>query len=136
MAHIEFIEGIIEEVLPIVNLTQTKDKKHSTVYLTFKHPSILRMWEKYEGEIKSLRLFSDGCLFKEIKAVNVIFLNGIPDSIEATYTMNSDNEVFEFYNFMEKFMALDNEILQAREKIKLKDDEVNVPILLDKELDD
>jgi photosystem II protein len=100
MAQIEFSRGVIEEVIPDVRLTRSKDGTNGTATFYFQNPSALA--NDSTAEITGMYLIdSEGELTtREVKAK---FINGQPEALEAVYVMKSVEEWERFMRFMNRY---------------------------------
>lgn len=100
MAHIQFAQGINEEVVPDVRLTRSKDGTNGRAIFYFEKPTILD--SDLEREITGMYLVDEeGELVT--RDVNAKFVNGKPEAIEAVYPIKSPDEWDRFMRFMERY---------------------------------
>ncbi len=100
VAQIQFSQGIKEEVVPEVRLTRSRSGNTGTATFYFQNPQILGN-DKREDITGMYLIDEEGELStREVKAK---FVNGKPDSIEATYLMKSPEEWDRFMRFMERY---------------------------------
>jgi len=99
---IEFIAGIREEVLPIINLTKSKNGRTGTATFIFIEPSIFKnvkckiipingiylLWEKQQIESTDIKIF---------------FKKGKPFILKAIFIFKNNQEWFNFLQFMNLF---------------------------------
>ena len=101
-AVIQFIKGIDETIIPLVQLTRSRDGSTGTATFLFENPNLLGKNTMKEGEITGMYLLDDeGTLVT--KDVNARFLNGKPKTIEAIYIMKSPQAWDRFMRFMERY---------------------------------
>jgi photosystem II protein len=101
-AVIQFIKGIDETIIPLVQLTRSRDGSTGTATFLFENPNLLDKNTMKEGEITGMYLLDDeGTLVT--KDVNARFLNGKPKTIEAIYIMKSPEAWDRFMRFMERY---------------------------------
>ena len=100
MAQIEFSKGVIEEVIPDVRLTRSKDGTNGTAKFYFQNPSALA--NDSTTEITGMYLIDEeGEL--TTREVNAKFVNGQPEALEAIYVMKSEEEWERFMRFMNRY---------------------------------
>ncbi|MBE7380599.1 MAG: photosystem II reaction center protein Psb28 [Leptolyngbya sp. SIO1E4] len=99
MAHIEFARGVVEEVVPDVRLTRSRDGTDGTATFYFEHPKAF----SEEGlEITGMYMVDEeGELVT--REVNGKFINGEPAGIEATFVIKSLAEWERFMRFMNRY---------------------------------
>lgn len=100
MAEIRFSSDIVEESIPDVKLTRSKDGTNGRAIFYFENSKILESGntqavtglylEDEEGELTSNK-------------VNCKFINGEPKAIEAIYPIKSVEEWERFMRFMERY---------------------------------
>jgi len=101
-AHIQFIKGIDEKILPDIRLTRSRDGSTGTATFCFKNSNILDKSLALNGEITGMYLIDqEGIL--ETRDVNARFLNGKPEAIEAIYIMKNPEAWDRFMRFMERY---------------------------------
>ena len=101
-AKIQFIKGLNEKVLPDVRLTRSRDGSTGTATFRFKNPNILDKSTAKKGEITGMYLIDvEGVL--ETRDVNVKFINGKPEDIDAIYIMRNPESWNRFMRFMERY---------------------------------
>lgn len=101
-AHIQFIRGLNEKVLPSVRLTRSRDGSTGTATFVFKRPNILDKTKVIAGEITGMYLIDqEGIL--ETRDVNAIFIKGKPEAVKSIYIMKSLKEWDRFMRFMHRF---------------------------------
>ena len=102
IAHIQFIKGIDEKVLPDIRLTRSRDGSTGTATFQFKNPNILDKSTAKEGEITGMYLIDkEGTL--ETRDVNARFVNGKPETIESIYIMKNPEAWERFIRFMKRY---------------------------------
>ncbi len=101
-AKIQFIKGLNEKVLPDVRLTRSRDGSTGTATFRFKNPNILDKSTAKKGEITGMYLIDvEGIL--ETRDVNVKFIKGKPEAIDAIYIMKNPESWNRFMRFMERY---------------------------------
>ena len=101
-ANIQFIKGFDETVLPNVRLTRSRDESTGTATFRFENPNILDKNSVKQGEITGMYLMDEeGHL--ETRDVNLCFINGKPEIIEAIYIMKSSKAWARFMRFMVRY---------------------------------
>jgi photosystem II protein len=100
MAEIQFSRGVIEEVIPDVRLTRSKDGSNGTATFYFEKPQALS--SDSTNDITGMYLLDEEgeLVTREVKAK---FINGQPAAIEAVYVMKSTSEWDRFMRFMERY---------------------------------
>jgi photosystem II 13kDa protein len=100
MAEIQFSRGILEEVIPDVRLTRSKDGSNGTATFYFEKPQALS--SDSTNDITGMYLLDEEgeLVTREVKAK---FINGQPAAIEAVYVMKSTSEWDRFMRFMERY---------------------------------
>ena len=100
MARIEFAKGIVEESIPDVRLTRSRDGSNGQAIFRFEESPILESGNTQE--VTGMYLIDDeGELVT--REVNCKFVNGEPTALEATYIMKSSQEWDRFMRFMERY---------------------------------
>lgn len=98
MAHIEFVRGIKEAVVPDVKLTRSRDGRDGTATFYFENP------KAFEDELEVTGMYmvdEEGELItREVKGK---FLNGDPVAIEAFFAIKSPEEWDRFMRFMNRY---------------------------------
>jgi len=100
MAKIQFARDAEETVLPDVRLTRAKVGDSGTATFTFTNPDILAQ----DGTIEPTGLYlidEEGEIV--IRNVQGKFVNGKPESLEAVYVMQSQEEWDRFMRFMNRY---------------------------------
>ena len=101
-AHIQFIKGVDEKVLPNVRLTRSRDGSTGTATFHFKNANILDKSLALNGEITGMYMIDiEGVL--ETRDVSAQFLNGKPKAVVAIYIMKSSEAWDRFIRFMERY---------------------------------
>ena len=101
-AHIQFIKGINEKILPDIRLTRSRDGSTGTATFRFKNSNILDKSLALTGEITGMYMIDkEGVL--ETRDINVNFVNGKPQAIESIYIMKSSQDWDRFMRFMERY---------------------------------
>lgn len=100
MAKIQFSRGKNEEVVPQVRLTRSKTGDSSTATFIFKNPQALD--SNSTEEITGMYMIDEEgeIVTREVKGK---FVNGKPETLEATYLMRSKDEWDRFMRFMERY---------------------------------
>lgn len=100
MAQIQFCRGIIEEVIPDVRLTRSRDGLNGKAQFSFQNPKALEQGNT--EEITGMYLIDEeGELVT--RKVNAKFINGRPEALEAIYEMRSPEEWDRFMRFMQRY---------------------------------
>jgi len=100
MAQIEFARGIIEESIPDVKLTRSRDGSNGAASFRFEESKILESGNTQE--VTGMYLIDEeGELVT--RDVQCKFINGEPKALEATYVMKSPQEWDRFMRFMERY---------------------------------
>lgn len=99
---IEFFEGIEEEVLPIINLTKSKNGKTGTATFIFIKPSIFTLEDCKKLPINGIYLIWDE---KKIigNDISIFFKEGKPHILKAILIFKNGREWFDFLQFMNAF---------------------------------
>ena len=101
-AHIQFIKGIDEKVLPDIRLTRSRDGSTGTATFRFKNANILDKSLALNGEITGMYMIDkEGTL--ETRDVCARFINGKPRSVQSIYIMESPEAWDRFMRFMERY---------------------------------
>lgn len=100
MAQIEFAKGIIEESVPDVKLTRSRDGSNGTATFRFEESPILQSGNTQEVTGMYLTDEEGELITREVKCK---FVNGEPIAIEAIYVMKSTEEWDRFMRFMERY---------------------------------
>lgn len=90
-AEIQFVRGLTEQVVPDVRLTRARDGSSGVATFTFQSPNVFDASTAAKGEITGMFLLDEEGEMSTT-SVNASFANGKPQSIEATYVMNSPQE--------------------------------------------
>ncbi|HIK38399.1 MAG: photosystem II reaction center protein Psb28 [Geminocystis sp.] len=100
MARIEFARGIVEESIPEVRLTRSRDGSNGTATFRFENTKILESGNTQE--ITGMYMIDEEgeLVTREVKCK---FVNGEPKMIEAVYVMRSPEEWARFMRFMERY---------------------------------
>ena len=96
MAKIQFARDVEETVVPDVRLTRAKVGDSGTATFTFTNPDILAQ----DGKIEPTGLY---LIDEEGEIVIRKFVNGKPESLEAVYVMQSQEEWDRFMRFMNRY---------------------------------
>jgi photosystem II 13kDa protein len=100
MAKIQFAKGVEETVVPDVRLTRAKKGESGTATFVFTNPDILA--QDGTDEVTGLYLIDEEGEIV-IRNVQGKFVNGKPESLEAIYVMNSNEEWERFMRFMNRY---------------------------------
>lgn len=100
MAQIEFARGIVEESIPDVKLTRSRDGSNGTATFRFEGSKVLQSGNTQE--ITGMYLIDEEgeLVTREVKCK---FVNGEPTAIEAIYLIKSAQEWDRFMRFMERY---------------------------------
>ena len=100
MARIEFAKGVVEESVPDVRLTRSRDGSNGQAIFRFEESKILEGGNTQE--VTGMYLIDEeGELVT--REVNCKFINGEPTALEATYIIKSSQEWDRFMRFMERY---------------------------------
>jgi len=100
MARIEFSKGIVEESVPEVRLTRSRNGKGGTATFRFEGPKALGS-ENTEDITGMYMIDGEGeIVTREVKG---IFVNGKPRALEAVHIMRSEEEWERFLRFMQSY---------------------------------
>jgi len=102
IAHIQFIKGIDEKVLPDVRLTRSRDGSTGTATFSFKNANILDKSLALNGEITGMYMIDEEGVL-ETRDVSARFVKGKPKSVESIYIMKSPEAWDRFMRFMERY---------------------------------
>lgn len=100
MAQIEFARGIVEESIPDVKLTRSRDGSNGTATFRFESSKVLEGGNTQEVTGMYLIDEEGELVTREVKCK---FVNGEPKAIEAIYIMKSSQEWERFMRFMERY---------------------------------
>jgi photosystem II protein len=100
MAEIQFSRGVVEEVVPDVRLTRSRDGSNGTATFYFEKPNALSRTRT--DEITGMYLIDEEgeISTREVKAK---FVNGQPEALEAIYAIKSPEQWDRFMRFMERY---------------------------------
>ncbi|MGD1903455.1 MAG: photosystem II reaction center protein Psb28 [Geitlerinemataceae cyanobacterium] len=100
MAHIEFVRGIKEEVVPDVKLTRSKDGTNGIATFRFENPQALA--PDFGQEITGMYLIDEEgeLVSREVKGK---FVNGKAAGLEVEYIMKSVEAWDRFMRFMGRY---------------------------------
>jgi photosystem II protein len=101
-AHIQFIKGIDEKVLPDIRLTRSRDGSTGTATFCFKNANILDKSLSLNGEITGMYMIDEEGII-ETRDVSVNFVHGKPQAVESIYIMKSSYDWERFMRFMERY---------------------------------
>ena len=99
---IEFMKGVSEETLPIINLTKSKNGKTGTATFIFIQPHIFYM------DICKIHPINGVCLKWEMKKIvsddiTIFFKKGKPHMLKAIFIFKNNTEWFNFLQFMSSY---------------------------------
>jgi photosystem II protein len=101
-AHIQFIKGINEKILPDIRLTRSRDGSTGTATFRFKNANILDKSLALNGEITGMYMIdTEGIL--ETRDVSARFVHGKPQAVESIYIMKTPEAWNRFMRFMERY---------------------------------
>lgn len=100
MAEIQFSRGIIEDVVPDVRLTRSRDGSQGTAVFYFENPKALGSTST--EEITGMYLIDEEgeIMTREVKGK---FVNGQPTALEAIVLIKSPGEWDRFMRFMQRY---------------------------------
>ncbi|MBD2577258.1 photosystem II reaction center protein Psb28 [Oscillatoria sp. FACHB-1406] len=100
MASIEFSRGIVEEIVPDVRVTRSRNGKGGTATFRFDDPNVLK--KDRTDEVTGMYLIDNEgeIVTREVKG---IFVNGQPRALEAVHIMRSEEEWERFLRFMQAY---------------------------------
>ncbi|MDY6781974.1 MAG: photosystem II reaction center protein Psb28 [Cyanobacteriota bacterium] len=100
MARIEFSQGIVEEALPDVRVTRSRNGQGGTATFRFDDPNVLN--SDRTDEITGMYMIDDEgeIVTREVKG---IFINGQARALEAVHIMRSEEEWERFLRFMKAY---------------------------------
>nr|YP_011007657.1 Photosystem II reaction center protein W [Syringoderma abyssicola]WAM65086.1 Photosystem II reaction center protein W [Syringoderma abyssicola] len=99
---IQFIKGIDEITIPIVDITRSRDGSTGTATFRFENASIFYKMAGTEKEIAGMFLIDkEGTL--STRDINAKFIQGKPKMIQATYIIKSSESWDRFMRFMERY---------------------------------
>ena len=101
-AEIQFVKGLEEKVIPDIKLTRAKDGSSGIATFNFSNPNVFDASTASEGEITGMFLVDDEGEMTTTD-VNARFMNGKPQSIEATLVLKSPEEWDRYMRFMERY---------------------------------
>ena len=102
IAHIQFIKGIDEKVLPDIRLTRSRDGSTGTATFRFKNANVLDKSLGLNGEITGMYMIdTEGVL--ETRDVSARFINGKPHAVESIYIMKTPEAWDRFMRFMKRY---------------------------------
>ena len=101
-ARIQFIKGIDETTIPVVNITRSRDGSTGTATFIFKNANVLYNKVNQNSEIIGMFMIdNEGTL--STKDINAKFVDGKPTSIQAIYIIKSPESWDRFMRFMERY---------------------------------
>jgi photosystem II protein len=101
-AEIQFVRGLKEKVVPDIKLTRARDGSSGVATFKFANPNVFDASTASAGEITGLFLVDEEGEMSS-NDVNANFVNGKPQTIEATLVMRSPAEWDRFMRFMERY---------------------------------
>ena len=102
VAHIQFIKGIDEKVLPDVRLTRSRDGSTGTATFRFKNANILNKSLALNGEITGMYMIDEEGVL-ETRDVSAQFIKGKPRAVQSIYIMKSPEAWDRFMRFMGRY---------------------------------
>lgn len=101
-ARIQFIKGIDETTVPIVNITRSRDGSTGTATFIFENANVLYNSVNQNSEIVGMFMIdNEGTL--STKDINAKFVEGKPTTIQAIYIIKSPESWDRFMRFMERY---------------------------------
>ena len=100
MARIEFAQGVVENSIPDVKITRSRDGSNGTATFRFEGTKILESGNTQEVTGMYLIDEEGELVTREVKCK---FVNGKPTAIEAIYVMKNPQEWDRFMRFMERY---------------------------------
>ncbi|WP_330202425.1 photosystem II reaction center protein Psb28 [Cyanobacterium sp. Dongsha4] len=100
MARIEFAQGVVEESIPDVRMTRSRDGSNGTATFRFESTKILDSGNTQEVTGMYLIDEEGELVTREVKCK---FVNGEPTAIEAIYVIKNPEEWDRFMRFMERY---------------------------------
>jgi photosystem II protein len=101
-AVIQFIKGIDETIIPLVQLTRSRDGSTGTATFRFKNSNILDKSLGLNGEITGMYMIDkEGVL--ETRDISINFVNGKPRVVKSIYIMKNFQDWGRFMRFMERY---------------------------------
>lgn len=111
-AIIQFIKGINEITIPVVNITRSRDGSTGTATFIFQNPNIFYNVLGTEKEITGMFLIdNEGTL--STRDITAKFIQGKPKMIQATYIIKNAESWDRFMRFMERY-ATENKLTFIR----------------------
>lgn len=112
MANIQFSRGVIEDAIPDIKVTRSRDENGGKAIFYFEAPKALA--QDSTDEITGMYLIDDEgeIVSRDVKGK---FVNGKASAIEATLLMRSAEEWERFIRFMDKYAAENGLGLQKSE---------------------
>ena len=98
-ARIQFIEGVKEEILPIIKLTKSRNGKTGTGTFIFINPNIFEYIQNSNAKLENISLIWENQQI-ESKNLEIYFKNGKPFLIKSIFIFKNSKEWFNFLNFM------------------------------------
>lgn len=109
---IQFIKGINESTIPLVNITRSRDGSTGTATFIFENPTIFYNILDTKNEITGMFLIDkEGTL--STRDITAKFIQGKPKTIQATYIIKNSESWDRFMRFMERY-ASENELTFIR----------------------
>ncbi len=100
MARIEFAQGVVEDSIPDVKITRSRDGSNGTATFRFESTKILESGNNQEVTGMYLIDEEGELVTREVKCK---FVNGEPTAIEAIYIIKNPQEWDRFMRFMERY---------------------------------
>lgn len=100
MARIEFAQGVVEDSIPDVKITRSRDGSNGTATFRFESTKILESGNNQEVTGMYLIDEEGELVTREVKCK---FVNGEPTAIEAIYVIKNPQEWDRFMRFMERY---------------------------------
>ncbi|CAN0325418.1 unnamed protein product [Ascophyllum nodosum] len=106
-AVIEFIKGIEETTIPIINITRSPDGTTGTATFIFEDASLFYTGINSQNEITGMFLIDkEGTL--STRDINAKFIQGKPKTLQAVYIMKNAEAWDRFMRFMERYSDQNN----------------------------
>jgi len=111
-ATIQFIKGVNEVTIPVVNITRSRDGSTGTATFTFENPNIFYNILGTQNEITGM-FMSDNEGILTTRDITAKFVQGKPKLIQATYIIKNAESWDRFMRFMERY-ATENQLTFIR----------------------
>ncbi|CAL8412715.1 unnamed protein product [Sargassum natans] len=106
-AVIQFIKGIEETTIPIINITRSPDGTTGTATFIFEDASLFYAGISSQSEITGMFLIdNEGTL--STRDINAKFIQGKPKTLQAIYIMKNAEAWDRFMRFMERYSEQNN----------------------------